>query len=244
MALSPWLLAGLILWPTTAVAESLAADLTSHVISITTGFNGASVVLFGAVEKPGDIVVTVRGPERTMTVRQKSRILGVWINTEAVTFVDVPEFYAVAASGPLDRIASPAVAAHHRLGVDNLHLQTEILTPALVADVFAGALVRGQQRAGLFSDKVGEVVFLGDRLFRTTIAIPSNVPTGSYRVDVLLIRNREVIADQTTPLSISKVGVDAAVFDFANRRAGLYGAIAVLIAAAAGWLASVPFRNA
>ncbi len=238
------LVLAVLLWPAASRAASVVADLTSHVIAITTGFNGASVVLFGAVDGPGDIVVTVRGPERTMTVRQKSRILGVWVNTEAIAFLDVPGFYAVAANRPLDKVVSPATAAHYRLGVDNLGLKTEFLTPALVADAFAAALVRRQQQAGLFADTVGQVDFLDERLFRTTIAVPSNVPTGAYRVDVLLVRDREVVARRTTPLTVSKAGVDAAVFDFANRRPGLYGAIAVLIAAVAGWVATLPFRNA
>lgn len=238
------LLLALSLSPCAALGETLATDLTSHLIAITSGFSGDSVVLFGATDGPGDIVVNVRGPGRAMTVRRKSRILGVWINTEAVTFVDVPEFYFVAASRPLDEIVSPATAARYRLGVGNLPLATEMPAPPTEVDMFAAALVRGQREAGLFSEEVGKVAFLGERLFRTTIAFPSNVPTGVYNVDVLLIRDRKVVATQTTPLTISKAGLAAAVVAFASRRPGLYGAIAVLVAVVAGWLASLPFRRA
>ena len=38
--------------------------------------------------------------------------------------------------------------------------------------------------------------------------------------------------------------IDAEVNDFADRQALLYGIIAVVGAAMAGWLASLPFRNA
>ena len=38
--------------------------------------------------------------------------------------------------------------------------------------------------------------------------------------------------------------VDAEIVDFADRRAALYGLVAVVTAMVAGWLASVPFRNA
>ena len=50
--------------PAAARAEGLVADLTSHLIAITTGFTGASVVLFGATDGPGNVIVAVRGPER------------------------------------------------------------------------------------------------------------------------------------------------------------------------------------
>ncbi len=52
-----------------------------------------------------------------------------------------------------------------------------------------------------------------------------------------------MVGAQTTPLVVSKVGVDAALSDFANRQAAAYGAIAVLTAVVAGWLASLPFRG-
>jgi len=52
-----------------------------------------------------------------------------------------------------------------------------------------------------------------------------------------------VVTGQTTPLVISKAGVDAAVFDFARRSALEYGAIAVMMAVMAGWVASLAFRN-
>ena len=56
---------------------------------------------------------------------------------------------------------------------------------------------------------MGKVDFLGERLFRTTITFPSNVPTGTYLVEVFLVRDKDVVSGQTTPLVVSKVGVDA-----------------------------------
>jgi len=113
-----------------------------------------------------------------------------------------------------------------------------------VVDTFRAALEHTQQQAGLFANRFGKVDFLGERLFRTTIAFPSNVPTGTYLVEVFLVRDKDVVSGQTTPLVVSKVGVDAAVFEYASRQPGFYGAIAVLTAVVAGWLASPPFRGA
>ena len=64
------LMALVLFWAAPARAEALVADLTSHLIAITTGFTGASVVLFGAIDGPGDVAVVVRGPDREMTVRR------------------------------------------------------------------------------------------------------------------------------------------------------------------------------
>jgi len=226
-----------------ARAEALVADLTSHLIAITTGFTGASVVLFGATDGPGDVIVAVRGPDREMTVRRKSRVAGIWVNTQQVTFVNLPSFYAVAASRPIADILSPAAAAFYRLGIANLKLAASTPAPSVVVDAFRTALERTQQEAGLYVERMGKVDFLGERLFRTTITFPSNVPTGTYLVEVFLVRDRDIVSGQTTPLVVSRVGVDAAVFEFSTRQPGFYGAIAVLTAVVAGWLASLPFRG-
>jgi uncharacterized protein (TIGR02186 family) len=238
------LVAALLFWAPPTRAESLVADLTSHLIAITTGFTGASVVLFGATDGPGDVVVAVRGPEREMTVRRKNRIAGIWVNTQEVAFANAPSFYAVAASRPIEEILSPSAAAFYRLGIANLKLEAETPAPSVVVDAFRAALERTQQQAGLFVNRMGKVDFLGERLFRTTIAFPANVPTGTYLVEVFLVRDKDVVSGQTTPLVVSKVGVDATVFEFAGRQPGFYGAIAVLTAVVAGWLASLPFRGA
>ena len=226
-----------------AWAEGLVADLTSHLVAITTGFTGASVVLFGATDGPGDVIVAVRGPEREMTVRRKSRVAGIWVNTQQVTFLNLPSFYAVAASRPMTDILSPATAAFYRLGITNLKLVAATPAPSAVVDAFRAAVERTQQEAGLFVERMGKVDFLGERLFRTTITFPANVPTGTYLVEVFLVRDKDIVSGQTTPLVVSKVGVDAAVFEFSTRQPGFYGAIAVLTAVVAGWLASLPFRS-
>jgi uncharacterized protein (TIGR02186 family) len=227
-----------------ARAEALAADLTSHLIAISTGFTGASVVLFGAIDSPGDVAVVVRGPDRDMTVRRKSKVAGIWINSQEVTFANVPSFYFVAASRSLEEIVSPGAAVLYRLGVASLEMKAESGAPPEIVDSFAAAVIATQQRAKLFPNVVGKVHFIGERLFRTTIEFPSNVPTGTYLVAVFLIREKDVVSGQTTPLVVSKVGIDAEVFGFAVRQPGLYGAVAVLTAVVAGWLASLPFRGA
>jgi uncharacterized protein (TIGR02186 family) len=237
------LLGFLLLSPAPARADAVVADLSSHLIAITTGFTGASVVLFGATDGPADVVAVVRGPERDVTIWRKEKIAGIWANAEAVTFANVPSFYAVAASRPLEGLMQPSAAALYRVGVRNLKFEAKSDVAPDRLRLFSDALIGVQQRAGVFAATTGKIAFLGDRLFRTTISFPANVPTGSYLVEIFLVRDNDVIGAQTTPLVVSKVGVDAAVFDFARRDALAYGAIAVLIAAMAGWFASLPFRN-
>ena len=226
-----------------AHADAVVADLSRHLIAITSGFTGDSVVLFGATDGPGDVIAVIRGPERERTVWRKGKVSGIWVNREAVTFVNVPSFYSVAASRPLGELVLPATAALNRIGVANLRFEANPPVPPERARLFAEALIRRQQRAGLFLAAAGKISFLGPQLFRSTIAFPENVPTGTYLVEVFLVRDRDIVGGQTVPLVVLKAGVDAAVFDFATREPAAYGAIAVVTAVVAGWLASLPFRG-
>jgi uncharacterized protein (TIGR02186 family) len=178
-----------------------------------------------------------------MTVWRKGKIAGIWVNAESVTFRNVPSFYAVAASRPLDELLAPGTAALYRIGVRNLKLDPTGGVGADRARRFADALIERQQHAGLFGNAPVKIAFLGERLFRATLDFPANVPIGAYLVQIFLVRDGDVVGGQTTPLVVSKVGVDAALFDFASREAAAYGAIAVLTAVVAGWLASLPFRG-
>jgi uncharacterized protein (TIGR02186 family) len=240
MAAVLWLAAG----AAPVNGASVLADLSSHIIAIGGGFTGDSVVLFGSTDGPGDIIAVVRGPERDMTVWRKGKIAGIWVNADSVTFDNVPVFYAVVASRPVEQLIQPSVAALYKIGTAQLKYETTEPESPERARRFADALIEQQQRAGLFVADTGKVTFLGERLFRATLSFPQNVPTGTYLVQVFLIRDGDVVSGQTTPLVVSKVGLDAEISEFAVRESAAYGAIAITVALAAGWLASLAFRRA
>ncbi len=238
------LLVPLVLGPATVHGNALIADLSKHLVAITTGFTGADVLLFGAIEEDGDIAVVVRGPSEEVVVRRKHQIAGIWANGRSLTFGDVPAYYAVAATGNIDKFAPASVLLRHQIGAGNLRLQESERTSEEEVAEFREALLRAKERRGLFPAGVGRVSVLSDRLFRTQITFPSNVPTGTYIVEVFMIQDRMVASAQTTPLIVSRVGTEAWIFDFAHKHAALYGIVAILIALVAGWLAGAIFRKA
>lgn len=243
-----------------AQADELVADLSDHLIAVTTGFTGANVLLFGAVAEspaeadaeagvtgePGraDIAIVVRGPEERRVVRRKSRIAGIWVNDRYVVFPRAPSFYALAASGPLWEIANRAERDRHQIGIDSLLLEADDVERDSVAyNLFRQALVRQMQIEGLYPPEIKPVTFLGNQLFRVRIEFPANVPTGTYLVEVFLLRGGKVVNAQTTPLVVSKAGFSADVFQFANDRGGVYGIVAIVAALLAGLFAAAVFRR-
>jgi uncharacterized protein (TIGR02186 family) len=224
-------------------AQALVADLSSHLIAINAGFAGTELLLFGATEGEGEVVVLVRGPDSDVAVRRKARVAGIWLNTETMNFANVPSYYRVASSKPLSEIVPLALRQRHQIGSDFLRLTPVGETAIETLAEFRAGLVRNKERLGLYDPEPGRVSFLGPRLFRTRIVFPANVPTGAYSVEVLLVNGGQVIAAQSTPMFVSKVGVGAEIYDFAHVHAAWYGLIAILIAVAAGWGAGFVFRK-
>ncbi|WP_455372356.1 TIGR02186 family protein [Limibacillus halophilus] len=225
-------------------AVPLIADLSNHLVAITTGFSGTEMLLFGAVEERGDVVVVIKGPPADLAVYRKSQVAGVWMNTARQTFEAVPSFLAIASSAPVDEIAPPNVQARHQLNLDALvpTLSAARASPNVAAE-WKRSLVASMQGEGLYPTSTGQVTFLGDSLFRTNVTFPSNVPTGSYLAQVFYLRDGAMISAQTTPLFVSRVGVEADIYFLAHKYPISYGVVAILLALLAGWLAHVAFRR-
>ena len=75
---------------------------------VTSNFTGDEVVLFGGIEQDAnsrprrggyDIVVTVTGPRQTLVTFRKSRVLGIWVNTECSVFEKAPPTLPCSATG-------------------------------------------------------------------------------------------------------------------------------------------------
>ncbi|MDH3228199.1 MAG: TIGR02186 family protein [Alphaproteobacteria bacterium] len=233
--------------PAAAAEQPLVADLSEHLVKITMGFEGAELLLFGAVEGDGDIVVLVHGPKETLTVRRKARTAGIWMNRDQMTFEEIPAFYRVMATSQPGDWLTDAVRERHQIGVDHLELplarDPRRRAGAPAADDFRVALIRRKQELGHYGIGVGSVKMLSARLFRSDVLFPTNVPTGTYTVEVLLVRDGEVISAQSTPLYVSKIGVLAEVFGFAHDYSALYGLAAIFFAVLAGLGANAAFRK-
>ena len=223
--------------------EPLLIALSTQRIEIDSNFAGTSLLLFGATDVAGDVVVSVRGPEEPVVVRRKLRSVGIWVNREAIAFRNVPGYYFVATSGPLEDIAPVELLDRKQLGSERVLLEAIWFDTAGDADEFRAALHRHRERDALYRSEPGVVEFIDERLFRTTIDLPAHVPTGEYRVEAMLMVDGEVLSTRSAGLTIEKAGFSADISTFARADEALYGIIAIALALVAGWLGSFAFRK-
>lgn len=229
-----------------AAAKGIVADVDDHLVEITTDFAGQDILVFGAIDGPGDVVLVMRGPAGRVVVHRKDRFAGIWVNADSMEFDDVPSLYGVASSRQLFEILTPDVLDRYQLGVGRVRFEA-VETDVPGIGPFRTALVQLKKKQGLYADRVGRVTFIGATLFRANLHLPSNVPTGTFLIDVYLVRDGKVVDAQNMPLVISKVGFGADIYKYANARflaqRFAYGVTAVLVALLTGWLAHLAFRK-
>jgi uncharacterized protein (TIGR02186 family) len=231
--------------------EVVQSDISMREISIQSNFTGVEIVLFGSIdfskapapdEKPYDVIMVVRGPDRPLVIRRKERIAGLWMNGDSKTFSAVPDFYAVLASRPFRAIASEEMLKPLGIGFANLDYGKTVEGDN-TDDEFRANLIRLQQEHRLFQESDDAIGFIGRSLFRGSVDLPVNVPIGRYTTQVFLFRDGKLLSQSQSSLQVHKVGLERVVYMLAYRYPLTYGLLAVLIAISAGLLAWTAFRR-
>ncbi len=226
-------------------APRIVADLSERRVDIEYQFAGKDILLFGAAiglpasAKP-DVVVVVRGPQLPVTVRYKTRVAGIWLNTSSVDFRTAPSYYALASNRALDDVASAQWQAIYELGVDSLHFST---VSSGDTSNFQNGFIQLRRRLGLFQENEDGVEIMENSLFRTRFTLPSRVPVGDYRIEIYLFDKKRLIARQSIPLTVGKSGFERNVYEFAHESPLKYGLLAVVIALLSGWVAAAVMRR-
>ncbi len=231
-----------------ASAESLVATLSDADVQITSNFTGEQIVVFGAVNGPPErdpnygVAVVVQGPDNDIVVRRKERLAGIWANRASREFDDVPSYYVMHLSQNFTSALDPAQFASYHLGVRSLPF-IRSAAKERTTQGFAEAVVHLKTSQRLFEERVGEVQFLSPTVFRTNFFLPSEIPTGEYKVSVYLFRDQNFLAGHTEVLTVEKGGFSQRIARIADTQPLFYGSASAALALAIGWLAGLIFRR-
>ncbi len=223
---------------------TLIVDLSSARVSITSAFQGESLLVFGMFDPPGEIVLVVEGPPGRESVMRKRRVLGLWLTTGRQVFDDVPSYYFIAASQPLQRLLAGRAAGEILSLEDRLSIirPVRISPPDRLAE-FRSGLVEVKRQEGLYPADIGQVTIQGGRLFRADLPFPSRLPEGLYSVRAYLLRDGRIAAAVSRPLAVAKVGFNAELADWSRHDGLLYGIGAIAMALLVGWLGGTVMRR-
>lgn len=229
----------------------LVPDISARSIEIRYSFSGAQLLLFGAIlypggripRRPADVIVVLKGPVEPILVREKQKIAGLWMNSDSNRFRSAPSFYAVASSAPVRQLVDERTAAIYELGLQDLQLSPGGGALPDKERRFEAGLLDLRSREGLYAELPHGVEISEGVLYRARIAIPSQVPVGTYTAETFLVSDGKVIAAATKEIEIDKSGFERFVALASRRHGFLYGLAAVCLSLGLGWAAAMLFRR-
>lgn len=233
----------------TGQAEEVVLGLSSDKVAITSNFDGSDILVFGAVkrevpipEEPLDVVVSIKGPSKPLTVRRKARRFGIWVNTDAVEIDAAPSFYAVSTTGPLSEVLSNVEDLRHKVSIRRAIRAVGSAGQTEDVRAFTDAVIRINTENKSYQVQEGGVALDEQTLFRTKIALPSNLTEGDYLTRIFLTRDGKVVSNFETVIDVRKVGLERWLFSMSREQPFLYGLMSLAIAIFAGWGASAVFQ--
>lgn len=243
----------LALWLPTAVlaeGEEIVSGLSQNRVAITANFDGSEILIYGAVKReapapigaPLEVVITVEGPSTPLVIRRKERRAGIWVNTSAITVDAAPSFYAVATTGPVEKILSGTDDLRYKITLPHAIRAVGSASEAEGSEEFITALERIRSTDESYRLLENQVQLVEETLFRTDVVLPANLTEGDYKVRMFITRGGRVIDHMERVIGVRKAGLERTLYVMAHEQPFLYGLISLALAAVAGWAASAGFR--
>ncbi|MGB3336902.1 MAG: TIGR02186 family protein [Devosia sp.] len=236
-----------------AHAQRLVSQISNDTVEITSSFSGERLSFFGTIvpdagseEKfvtgPFHVVIAVLGPTQNRVARQKTNVLGIWLNTAQVEFQNFPSYFHVLSSGRLADITDITTLT------TNLILPESHTLAATGGDwwktaIFGRELVRLMTEQGLFGVQENGVNFLSENFYSARLTLPSNAPPGPYIALTYVFKNGEIIARKSEGFAVRKIGFERFLALSAVQQPLLYGVICVILALFTGWFGGVIFKR-
>lgn len=215
--------------------DGFSIDLAADHVEVTSNFSGATVVVFGTMDTKSDgLAITLKGPNSQVMVRKKENVMGMWLNRGYIFFKDVPHFYSYAVYGDEKKLAPSSVLAQNEIGLNALVIRPEDEDELEESIPFQEALIRNWQKTGHFPLNSNQITMQGGRLFRADFQLPSNIPTGTYKVSAYSFKGGKIVDSRDKLLIVEQAGFSALVKNFALEHSFAYAFIMLLIALLTG----------
>lgn len=237
----------------TGLRETIDIGVSTNEIAIASNFAGADITVFGTLGNTDpllqeigqyDIVVTLQGPAENITVHKKTRVFGIWINTQSMRFLDVPTSFSMASTRGAGTSLTPLQYGDIEADIDSINLRkVRFGGGSIDVPSFREAFRRQKISSGLYQERPGSIRFISNNLFKATLRLPADVPNGVHTLHAYLFKSGQFVTERSLPLRVIKTGAEQAVTDAAMNHSFFYGAFVVFLAAVTGWLASVIFRR-
>ncbi len=239
------------------------AEVDPRRVEISATFLGRDLFLYGqAVAGTSCVLAVMEGPPiGSVRLLEKGRVALFWLGVRQYRLEGVPGVYLVNVSCP----SCKGLAACRHAGV--LEACNRLLLPQGVVvgpdgiaararvESLSGPLRRGeaervvqgfwalQTERKLYGLHTNAIRLDAQGAFYHTFSLPACAPDGRYRVTTYFLGEDRLLGVENNDVFVRKTGMVESLSRMAARRPAVYGALTVLVALAAGWLAGTLFKR-
>ncbi len=224
-----------------AFNNALSIELAQVKIGVSMGFAGSYVRVFGDRRDPDtDVIITIEGPKKDVTIWKKERIMGAWVNRYSMRVKDVPAYYQYALSAPLTKTSIEGIVTERNIEtaayISNLDAE---ISAEQQKEKFVKSLINQKIEQELFFTEPENFTFLNDHFFKVHFRIPPSALTGEYVIKSFLIKDGKIVQRDEDTLVIEQIGANAFINNAAKEYSLIYALICIAFAMFSGWLISV-----
>jgi len=240
------LLAMVLVGAAAPASAGMVTELSESRVDVDYNYDGKTLMVFGNLPEPGgNVLLEVRGPEKTRTLQRKGQVAGLWMNVESLTLGGVPGYYALLSDAPLDEVMPEGKQGELGIGREALFRNAEWEGESAKSspeEYFQG-LIDHMTEIGVYRVEPEAVTVRRGRLFRAELYMPSRVPVGEYRIVTRQVKDGEVVQRDEQSFSVAKVGIEKWLYDLAHENSAWYGLLAIAVALFAGWFVGMITRG-
>jgi len=224
-------------------ADSLVTELATDHVDITTHFTGEKILVFGAISRPGDIVIKVQSPTETVAIKRKVQIGPFWLANGKIKVSHAPGLLYLLSTAPLDTLLPADERERHGLSLADALKGAKTDTPPKGMGDWQAAFMRIKGDEGHYVEGQHAIRMDSKRLFFTSINLPAKIPLGVYHLQFYLVRDGHVVAQQTRKLNVQQVRIERWMSNTAHETPWGFGIVYTLGAMILGLVLGVVLRR-
>jgi uncharacterized protein (TIGR02186 family) len=214
--------------------DGLVAEMATDHVNITSQFTGEDILIFGAVSRPGDVIIKVQSPAQDVVLSRKVKFGPIWLDSGKLVVRGTPGLVYLLTSKPVAELLSPADADRYGLRLEDALAGARLEGQEKGMTDWRQAFLRLKRRKNYYLQADHAVKLESKRLFVTSLDLPAKLPLGIYNLDIYLVRNGKVVSHETHQIDVRQVRLERWVSNVAHSHAWLFGGAFTLLALLVG----------
>jgi len=214
-------------------------------VDITTDFAGTELKAVGAMDGPGDLIIKVMGPRQEATLSRETKLGPFWVGGDTVKIEGAPSLLFLCATAPIVSILRPSELQKYGLLLEGVPMRIEPHLQAHASDDWRKAFFRLKERQGYYHEDDRAIRVFGNRLFIANMRLPSDLQTGTYSIEVMLVKSGKVVGRTVGDFEVRLSGIERWVWNAAHDYPWSFGSLFTLTAMVLAFALNAidPFRG-